>query len=82
MEQLQEIAPGFLQGYMNQEDQLGSAEFVPPAPTKGSPRQAMDTAWADNMLKLGDTPRWDQAILDADLHFPAAADTGHQSRLT
>jgi acid phosphatase (class A) len=73
IEQVQEIAPGFLQGYMNQEDQLDSAEFVPPAPTKGSPRQAMDTAWADNMLKLRDTPRWDQAILDADLHFPAAA---------
>lgn len=73
IEQVQEIAPGFLQGYMSQEDQLDSAEFVPPAPTNGSPRQALDNAWADNMLKLRGTPRWDQAILDADLHFPAAA---------
>jgi len=74
MEQLQEIAPGFLQGYIDREDQLDSAEFVPAAPGEDSPRQAMDTAWADNTLKLRGTPRWDQAILDADLHFPAAAD--------
>jgi acid phosphatase (class A) len=74
MEQVQEIAPGILQGYMNKEDQLDSAEFVPPAPSEHSPRQALDTAWADNMLKLRGTPRWDQAIRDADLHFPAAAD--------
>ena len=74
MEQVQEIAPGILQGYMNKEDQLDSAAFVPPAPNEDSPRQALDTAWPDNMLKLRGTPRWDLAIRDADLHFPAAAD--------
>ncbi len=73
MEQVPEIAPGFLQGYLSKEDQLDSKEFVPPAPGKDSPRQALDTAWANNMLKLRGTARWDQAIRDADLHFPAAA---------
>lgn len=74
MEQVQEIAPGILQGYMNKEDQLDSTKFVPPAPSEHSPRQALDTAWASNMLKLRGAPRWDLAIRDADLHFPAAAD--------
>ena len=72
-QQVQEVAPGFLQGYMTQEDQLDSKEFVPTAPGKDSPRQALDTAWANNMLKFRGTPRWDLAIRDADLHFPAAA---------
>jgi len=72
-EQLQEVAPGFLQGYMTQEDQLDSKLFVPTAPGADSPRQALDTAWANNMLKLRGTPRWELAIRDADLHFPAAA---------
>lgn len=72
-QQVQEVAPGFLQGYMTQEDQLDSKEFVPTAPGNDSPRQALDTAWANNMLKLRGTPRWDLAIRDADLHFPAAA---------
>jgi len=72
-QQVQEVAPGFLQGYMTQEDQLDSKEFVPTAPGKDSPRQALDTAWANNMLKLRGTPRWDLSIRDADLHFPAAA---------
>jgi acid phosphatase (class A) len=72
-QQVQEVAPGFLQGYMTQEDQLDSKLFVPTAPGADSPRQALDTAWANNMLKLRGTPRWDLAIRDADLHFPAAA---------
>ena len=75
MEEVQEIAPGFLQGYMTKEDQLDSEVFVPPAPGENSPRQALDTAWANNMLELRGTARWDLAIRDADLHFPAAADT-------
>ena len=75
MEEVQEIAPGFLQGYMTKEDQLDSEVFVPPAPGEDSPRQALDTAWANNMQELRGTARWGLAIRDADLHFPAAADT-------
>jgi len=66
-----EIMPGMLQGYLSKEEQLDSKEFVLPSPAEDSARQAMDTAWADNMQALRGTDRWDLAIRDADLHFPA-----------
>ena len=72
-EQVEEIMPGLLQGYLSKEEQLDSKEFVLPSPQADSARQAMDTAWADNMQALRGTDRWDLAISDADLHFPAAA---------
>jgi acid phosphatase (class A) len=72
-EQVQEIMPGMLQGYLSKEDQLDSKEFVLPAPVEESALQAMDTAWADNMQALRGTSRWDLATSDADLSFPAAA---------
>lgn len=74
-EQVQEIMPGMLQGYLAKEELLDSKEFVLPAPAENSARQAMDTAWADKMQALRGTARWDLATSDADLHFPAAADT-------
>ena len=74
-QQVQEIMPGMLQGYLTKEELLDSKEFVLPAPAADSPRQAMDTAWADKMQALRGTARWDLAKSDADLHFPAAADT-------
>lgn len=74
-EQVPEIAPGILQGYMPQADQLDSKVFVPPVPGSDSPRQELDKQWASNMLALRGTARWDLAIRDADLHFPAAANT-------
>jgi len=72
-EQVQEIMPGMLQGYLSKEEQLDSKEFVLPSPAVDSAMQAMDTAWADNMQALRGTARWDLATIDADLHFPAAA---------
>ena len=74
-EQVQEIMPGMLQGYLTKEELLDSKEFVLPAPATDSARQAMDNAWADKMKTLRGTARWDLAASDADLHFPAAADT-------
>lgn len=71
--EVKEIAPGILEGYLPQEEQLDSKLFVPPAPAPDSARQAMDTAWAERMLELQGSARWDLAISDADLHFPAAA---------
>ena len=68
-----EIMPGMLQGYLSKEEQLDSKEFVLPSPAEDSARQAMDTAWADNMQALRGTDLWDLAIRDADLHFPAPA---------
>ncbi|WP_034493106.1 acid phosphatase [Afifella pfennigii] len=69
-----EIAPGILQGYLAENELLDSAAFVPPAPAADSGRQVLDTAWAVSMRALRDTPRWDMAIRDADLSFPAAVD--------
>lgn len=73
-DQVQEIMPGMLQGYLETEYQLDSKAFVLPSPTDDSTMQAMDTAWADKMQALRGTARWDLAVRDADLHFPAAAD--------
>ena len=73
-EQVKEIMPGLLQGYLSKEDQLDSKAFVLPAPPADSARQAMDTAWSRKMLELRDSARWNLAISDADLAFPAAAD--------
>jgi acid phosphatase (class A) len=74
-DQVQEIMPGMLQGYLTKEEQLDSKVFVLPAPAKDSTRQAMDTAWAENMQTLRGTARWNLATSDADLAFPAAANT-------
>jgi acid phosphatase (class A) len=70
-----EIKPGLLQGYLSDEEQLDSNEFVLPAPQITSALQSLDTAWSEKMLKLRGSPRWEVAISDADLAFPAAADT-------
>lgn len=69
-----EIMPGLLEGYIPPEEQLDSKVFVLPPPANGSAMQALDTAWSNNMLKLRGTARWDLAIRDANLYFPAAAD--------
>ncbi len=72
--QVEEIAPGMLQGYLTMEEQVDSKVFVLPSPTGDSAIQAMDTAWADSMQELRGTSRWDLAAHDADLHFPVPAD--------
>lgn len=70
-----EIRPGILQGYLPMDELMDSKAFVPPSPAANSPRQDMDDAVVENMLLLRGTPRWELAIKDANLGFPAAADT-------
>jgi len=72
-EQVDEIMPGMLEGYLSKEEQLDSKEFVLPSPPEDSSRQAGDTGWADSMQKLRGSARYELAISDADLAFPAAA---------
>jgi len=72
-DQVKEIMPGMLEGYLTKEEQLDSKEFVLPAPAEDSSRQAGDTGWADKMQKLHGSARYQLAINDADLAFPAAA---------
>lgn len=71
--QVKEIAPGMLQGYLTQEEQLDSTVFVLPSPPDDSVMQMMDTAWAEEMQALKDSARYELAASDADLAFPAAA---------
>ncbi len=72
---VKEIVPGMLRGYLTKQQQLDSKQFVLPAPAADSGRQALDDAWAQRMLRLRDTPRWDLATSDANLMFPAVAAT-------
>lgn len=73
-EEVRELIPGLLEGYIPQEEQLDSTVFVLPAPAQDSAMQALDDAWAESMLQLRGTARWELAIRDADLYFPAASD--------
>lgn len=73
-DEIPEIRPGVLHGYLPMDDPLRSIDFVPPAPAPDSPRQAMDDAIVASMLTLRGSARWDLARDDARLHFPAAAE--------
>ena len=74
-ETVPEIRPGILQGYLPMDDPLESRLIVPPAPEPGSARQQLDDAIAEEMLALRGSARWELAALDANLHFPEAAES-------
>ena len=67
-----ELGHGLMEGYLHGEPPLNSAAFVPPPPTEGSARQQADDAASEALRSLEGSARWDQAAIDADLHFPAA----------
>ncbi len=69
-----EIAPGLLEGYLPADDLPNSLLLVPPPPAEGSAAFARDEEASRETFALRGTERWDQAIKDADLHFPAAPD--------
>lgn len=74
IEEVPEVRPGILQGYLPMDDPLQSVLIVPPAPAADSPRQAMDDEIARRSIALQGTPRWELAKQDAVLSFPGAAD--------
>lgn len=74
-QEVPEIHPGMLQGYLPMEERLKSIEFVPLAPDPDSAQQRLDEAVSQQALALRDTPRWELAIQDAQLIFPEAAST-------
>ena len=67
-----ELGHGLMQGYLHGEPPLNSAAFVPPPPSEGSARQQADDAASEALRSLEGSARWDQAAIDANLHFPAA----------
>src|SRR5687767_11349665 len=71
-EQVNEIMPGILQGYLSQHDLPNSLALLPPPPVEGSVAFALDQEYAKKATEATDTARVAQAFLDAELHFPAA----------
>jgi acid phosphatase (class A) len=69
------MRPALQGGYLPKGAAPNSLTLLPPAPAKGSATQARDNAMAKTARALKGSPRWTQATLDADLHFPGAANT-------
>lgn len=70
-----EIRPGILTGYLSPKLLPDSLAILPPEPALDSPELLLDLSKAEQFVALHDTPRWQQAALDADLSFPFAAGT-------
>ena len=64
---------GFAPGYLAETDIPSSLAQVPPPPAADSAALALDHDVAKRSFALYQTPRWTQAIIDADLTFPNAA---------
>lgn len=62
-------------GYLAAADLPNSLSLIPPPPAPGSAAQARDDESAKAAVALSGGPRWLQATQDADLTFPAAAET-------
>jgi acid phosphatase (class A) len=69
------LRPGFLPGYLPAGAAPSSLSLVPPPPAAGSAAQARDEEAAKAALALRGSPRWKQAMEDADLGSPKAAET-------
>lgn len=70
-----EIAPGYLAGYLKQEELPNSLTLVPPPPAPGTAAFARDEEVAAAAVSRQGSSRWNQAVTDADLMFPKAAST-------
>jgi acid phosphatase (class A) len=65
----------FLPGYLPAGAAPSSLTLLPPPPAPGSAAQARDDEAAKAALALRGSPRWQQAIEDADLKSPKAVET-------
>ena len=74
-QQVPEIMPGILQGYLPMDHPLQSVAFVPASPKEHSAQQELDDAVSKYALTLRDSPRWEMAKHDAHLGFPGVANT-------
>ncbi|WP_156952686.1 acid phosphatase [Maridesulfovibrio frigidus] len=70
-----EIRSGILQGYLSKDEYPDSLALLPPPPDVGSAGFAMDQAISNEALKFQGTARFELARKDADLMFPALAET-------
>ena len=72
---LAEIRPGRLPGYLPATELPNALALVPPAPANDSAAHAWEQHVNRNVLTLRDSARWQLAVTDNNLEFPAAAGT-------
>lgn len=70
-----ELRPGMLAGYLDRKQLPNSLALLPPPPAPGSAAHAADEEAFRATVPLRDSARWRQAAKDANLRFPAAAET-------
>ncbi|SCY78503.1 acid phosphatase [Desulfoluna spongiiphila] len=75
MEVVPEVKPGILKGYLPTESLPNSLALIPLPPEDSSAAFALDKDVQERSRKLAETPRWELAAVDAELMFPAAAET-------
>lgn len=71
--QVPEISPGVPAGYLSNAEIPDSLALLPAPPAGGSAAFAQDEAVSVEARALRNSPRWQQAVEDANLDFPRAA---------
>jgi len=69
---VKEVRPGILQGYLPPDKAPNSITLLPAPPAENSAAFSADQEAFRTTRALVDTPRWTQAIRDADIDFPEA----------
>ncbi|GAA5234455.1 phosphatase PAP2 family protein [Verticiella sediminum] len=70
-----EVRKGILNGYLTRADHVDSLALLPPPPAEGTPAFAADVAAYQALGQERPTPRGAQAVSDAQLRFPQAANS-------
>lgn len=74
-DQLPQVRPNYVIGYLQPAELPDSQALLPPPPAAGTAALAADEDAYRSTRKLRDTPRWTLATKDANLEFPNAAET-------
>lgn len=72
VEQLKEIMPDLLHGYLNEDEMPNSLRLLQPPPQHLSKAFKFDLEYANKAIGANDKIRFMQAAIDANLSFPAA----------
>lgn len=73
-DELPQIRPGVVAGYIPREKLVDSLALLPPPPSDGSESRAADDAARDAASKLRESARWKLATRDADYTSPTVVD--------
>lgn len=68
-----DLMPGWLIGYLAENERVNMSNVIPAPPAKNSTMQAEDDAVSRAALSLRGSARWQQGTKDAELLFPDAA---------